>query len=89
MNKIETNIKYKMSYQFAWVAWSLTIYLIMMFLVFYFLIKFSLINLGEGSLVYRLWVLIIFQFAISMRFKEDFDFEIDSCSNFLSECNLF
>ena len=73
MNKIETNIKYKMSYQFAWVAWSLTIYLIMMFLVFYFLIKFSLINLGEGSLVYRLWVLIIFQFAISMRFKEDFD----------------
>lgn len=73
MNRVETNIRYKMSYQFNWVAWSIAIYLVMIFLVFYFLIKFSLINHGEGSLVYRIWALLIFQFAISMRFKEDFD----------------
>jgi hypothetical protein len=74
MNKIEINIRYKMIYQFTWVVWTLAIYLVAMFLVFYFLIKFSAINHSEGSLVYRIWILVIFQFAISMRFKEDFDF---------------
>ena len=74
MNKIVSNIRYKMRYQFTWVALSLAIYLITMFLLFYCLIKFSVINQSEGSLVYRLWVLVITQFAISMRFKEDFDF---------------
>ncbi len=75
MNKIVLNIRYKMSYQFTWVAWSLAIYVITMFLVFYPLIKFYIISQSEGSLVYRLCaVLVIFQFAISMSFKEDFDF---------------
>ena len=74
MNKIVSNIRFKMSYQFTWVAWSLAIYLITMFLVFYSLIKLSLINQSAGSLVYRLWFLVIFQFAVTMRFKEDFDF---------------
>ena len=74
MNKIVMNIRYKISYQFSWMIWSLGIYLIAVLLVFYPLIKFSVINPGEGSLVYRLWVFIIVQFAITMKFQEDFDF---------------
>lgn len=74
MNKIMMNIKYKMGIQFPWALFALGIYIVTLFLTFYLLIKFSLINESEGSLVYRLWGLIIFQFAISMRFKEDFDF---------------
>ena len=68
MNKIRKNIKYKMGYQLPWATLSITIYVIAMFLTFYSLIKFTLINQSEGSLVYRLWFLVIFQFAISMRF---------------------
>jgi len=74
MNKIQMNIKYKMGYQLPWATLALAIYVVSMFLIYYFLINFSLINQREGSLVYRLWFLIIYQFAISMRFKEDFDF---------------
>jgi hypothetical protein len=74
MNNIVSNIKYKMRYQFNWAALSLGIYVITIALVFYGLIKTSLINTSEGSLVYRMWALLIFQFAITMRFKEDFDF---------------
>ena len=74
MKKILLNIRYKMRYQFTWVAWYLVIYVITMSLVYYGLIKTSLINNSTGSLFYRLWGSVIFQFAISMRFKEDFDF---------------
>jgi hypothetical protein len=74
MNKISMTIKYKIGYQLSWAILSLAIYVITMFLIFYLLIKFSVLNHTEGSLVYRLWVLVIFQFAVSMRFNEDFDF---------------
>ncbi len=74
MKKIGVNIKYKIGYQLPWAMLAIAIYITSMFLIFYLLIKFSLINQGEGSFVYRLWFLVIFQFAISMRFKEDFDF---------------
>ena len=74
MNRILMNIKYKLSYQSAWAAWYLIIYAITMFLIMYSLIKTSLISSSEGSLVYRLWGLAVFQFAISIRFREDFDF---------------
>ncbi|KPK89810.1 hypothetical protein AMJ80_09250 [bacterium SM23_31] len=74
MNKIALNIRYKTGYQFNWVAWYLVIYVIIMFMLSYALIKTSLINISEGSLVYRLWASVIWQFAIAMRFKEDFDF---------------
>lgn len=74
MNKILLNIRYKMRYQSTWAAWYLAIYVITMLLVYYGLIKTSLINTSEGSLVYRICGSIIFQFAVTMRFKEDFDF---------------
>lgn len=74
MNKILLNIRYKMRYQLSWVAWYLVIYALTMFFIFYLLIKFSVINHTEGSLVYRLWGSVIVQFAWTMRFKEDFDF---------------
>jgi len=63
-----------MKYQFTWAAWYPAIYVIVMLPLYYGLIKTSLINASEGSLVYRLWGSVIFQFAITMRFKEDFDF---------------
>ena len=74
MNKIGLNIRYKMRYQLSWTAWYLAIYLTIMFLVFYPLIQYSVINHSAGSLVYRLWGAVIVQFAWMMRFKEDFDF---------------
>lgn len=74
MKKIESIIRYKMRHQFTWVAWSVVIIVFVMFLTFFPLIKYSLINQTEGSLVYRLWVLVLVQFGIMMRFKEDFDF---------------
>lgn len=63
-----------MGYQLPWAIWAIAIYTITIILVFYPLINYNIINHQEGSFVYRLWFLVIFQFAISMRFKEDFDF---------------
>lgn len=74
MKNIALNMKYKMKYQSSWVLWALAIIVGVLVLIFYPLIKFSVISENEGSLVYRLWVLIIVQFAITMKFKEDFDF---------------
>jgi hypothetical protein len=75
VNKIVLNIRYRMGYQLTWVVWTLIIFVVVMFIVFYPLIKFSLIGRYEGSLVYRLFlVLVINHFAWTMRFKEDFDF---------------
>lgn len=74
MNKIKMNIKYKMGNQLPWATMSVAIYVVTMVLTFYPLIKLSVINHSQGSLVYRLCVLVIYQFAISMRFKEDFNY---------------
>ena len=74
MNKIALNMRYKIGYQFSWIMWYLVIYMTVIFSVFYGLIRTDLINISSGSLVYRIWGLILFQFAISTRFKEDFDF---------------
>ncbi len=74
MNKIALNIKYKMGYQFGWSMWYLVIYMMIMPLLSYGLIKADLINKSSGSLFYRIWGLVIFQFVMSTRFKEDFDF---------------
>jgi hypothetical protein len=68
------NIKYKMKVHMTWAAWYLIIYASAMFLLYYVLIKTSVINNSTGSLSYRIWGLIIFQFAVTMRFKENFDF---------------
>ena len=74
MNRIIQNIRYKMRIQFTFAAWYLVIYVICMLLVSYLLIKTSVISTRDGGLLYRIWGSVIFQFAISMRFKEDFDF---------------
>ena len=74
MNKILTNIKYYIKVHMIWAAWYLIIAVSVLCLLYYVLIKTSVINYSTGSLSYRLWGAIIFQFAISMRFKEDFDF---------------
>ena len=74
MNRIIANIRYKLGYQLPWLMWYLIIYLILMMLIFTVLIKTSLIHSGEGSLVYRLGVAVIWQFAIAIRFREDYNF---------------
>lgn len=74
MNNIIWSIKYKMGYQLKWAAWSLLSYVLIMFLLYYGLVKFSLINTGSGSFSYRLFVFVIVNFAWTMRFREDFNF---------------
>ncbi len=74
MNRILLNIRYKVGYQLNWVSWYLVIYVITMLLLSYGLIKTSFISDSSGSLIYRIWGSVIFQFAVTMKFKKDFDF---------------
>jgi hypothetical protein len=55
-------------------AWYLVIYTLTMVLVYGALIHTSVINEHDGSLVYRIWGSVIFLFAVSIRFREDFDY---------------
>ena len=73
MNKIQSNFKFRMSYLLTWLSWNLAIYLTLIFVVFYALIQTNIIGTSSGSLVYRIWGLVIFQLIISGRFREDFD----------------
>lgn len=74
MNKILSNFKFRLSYLLGWLGWYLLLYLFIIIVLFYALIQTGVISSSEGSLVYRIWGLIFFQFAISVKFKEDFDF---------------
>lgn len=74
IDKILVNMRYKAKVQWTMVAWYLPIYIASVALVCFTLIKTSVIGPNTGSLFYRLWGSVIFQFAIAMRFKEDFDF---------------
>ncbi|KAA3661659.1 MAG: hypothetical protein DWQ10_04065 [Calditrichaeota bacterium] len=74
LNLLILNIRYKMRYHLIWSLWYFLIYLFTMILTYYGLIATSLIGPEEGSFVYRLWGIAIFQFAISLKFREDFDF---------------
>ncbi len=74
MNKIVSNIKYKMGYQYSWIALYIGIYLAIMLGIYFALIKTDLISAGEGSLIYRVWGSVFVHFGWTMRFKEDFDF---------------
>jgi hypothetical protein len=73
MSRISSNIEYKIRSQFPWIFGYVGIYLACMSLVYLILIKIDYINYFTGSLSYRLWGLVILQFAFSIRFKEDFD----------------
>lgn len=74
MNSIAMNYKYKAKVQWTMLLWYLVIYGVSMALVYWGLLKFSLISESGGSFIYRLWGSVVFLFAISIRFKEDFDF---------------
>ena len=58
---------------FTLLIWAV-IYIGCMAAVQFFLIKFGVINVFEGSLMYRAWGIVFVCLGISMRFKEDFDF---------------
>ncbi len=74
MSKIVLNMKYKIGYQFSWLLWYLVIYTLIMLIVYFSMIQLSWISTESGSLFYRIWGLLFFQLAISLKFKEDFDF---------------
>ena len=73
-SRLISNIRYRLGLQLSWTGLALIIYVFTLFLTFYLLIATGVVNSGEGSLVYRMWGLIFFLIAISMRFKEDFEF---------------
>ncbi len=68
------SFKYKMRVQWTMAGWYLGIYLLTMLLVYGALIETSVISENDGSLIYRIWGSVIFLFAISIRFREDFNF---------------
>lgn len=74
MNKIGLNIRYKMGYQLSWVISYLVIYTVTMLIIYYWFIQSGLIATDSGGFMYRLWGIVLFHFAVSLRFKEDFDF---------------
>lgn len=65
---------YKVKSQFTFVLWYLGIYLPLMLSIYFILYKTSYLGPNEGSYIYRIWGSTIFLWAISIRFKEDFDF---------------
>jgi hypothetical protein len=74
MSRIAAGFGYRARYYGSWLLFGVAVYAVVITATFYVLIRFSLINENEGSLVYRLFFLIISVGAFSMRFKEDFDF---------------
>lgn len=72
--KLLTALKYKFRVYGTMAAWYVAVYPLAMILVSFILIKTSVINENEGSLIYRLGSCVIFLFAVFIRFKEDFDF---------------
>ena len=74
MNRILEGFKYRTAFQVKWLLFGLAVYALAISATFYGLIRFSLISESEGTLVYRLFFLIITVAAFSMRFREDFDF---------------
>ena len=74
MNKIFSNFNYKLKYQAPWVLIYLGIFAFVIFIAYFILIQTGVINPLTGSLGYRLFGMVLLQFALSLRFKEDFDF---------------
>jgi|GEM_PF-2761869 len=74
MSKFINIWRYKMRAHWIMASWYLGIYILTMLLVSVALIKTSVITPAHGSLMYRIWGSVVFLFAISIRFKEDFEF---------------
>ncbi|MFC1883661.1 hypothetical protein ACFL2O_02715 [Thermodesulfobacteriota bacterium] len=74
MNNILFHLRFKLwAPMFTLLIWAV-IYIGCMVPLQYFLIKFGVINVFEGSLMYRAWGIVFLCLAMGMRFKEDFDF---------------
>jgi hypothetical protein len=52
----------------------LAIYFILVPVVFYVLIQTGIVGPSRGSLVYRISALVVYQFIVSTKFQEDFDY---------------
>ena len=74
INKIQSNTNFRLRYLRTWLSWNLLIYLIIVPVVFYILIQTGFVGTSRGSLVYRIWALIVYQFIVSAKFQEDFDY---------------
>lgn len=72
--KIQSNIKFRLRYLLIWLSWTLAIYFILVPVVFYVLIQTGNVSPSRGSLVYRICALVIYQFIVSIKFREDFDY---------------
>ena len=74
MHKFIMSFRYCLRMHWSMTLWYLAIYPVTMLIVSIALIKTGVISSTEGSLIYRIWGVVIFLFAISIRFREDFDF---------------
>ena len=74
MHKFIMSFRYCLRMHWSMTLWYLAIYSVTIFIVSLALIETGVISPTEGSLIYRIWGAVIFLFAISIRFREDFDF---------------
>jgi hypothetical protein len=74
MHKVQSNISFRLRYLLIWLSWTLVIYFILVPVIFYVLIQAGSVSPSRGSLVYRICALIIYQFIVSAKFREDFDY---------------
>ena len=73
MKRLLSGISFKIRYQCPWAVLYLVIMLLSLIIAYYVLIRYGIINPATGSIGYRLWGAVLFQFAVSVRFREDFD----------------
>ncbi len=74
MNKILVNIRYKLNLSSIMIISWLGAYIISISIVNFFLIKYSIISTSDGSFFYRIWGILFMVLAVSLRFKEDFNY---------------
>lgn len=74
MHKVQSNINFRLRYLLTWLSWTMAIYFILVPVVFYVLIQTGIVSTSRGSLVYRMSGLVVYQFIVSAKFREDFDY---------------
>ncbi len=74
MNKIFVNFKYNMREQIIKSIWYLSIYTLIIAIIYVALIMTRIFSESGGGLIYRIWGATIFLFAIFIQFKDDFNF---------------
>ena len=73
MKPIMAAVKHKLAYQFLWIGCYIGIYAFFISLTYWILLATGLMSSSSGSLGCRLWGLAFLQFAVALRFKEDFE----------------